>query len=118
MNAHDFFMGPADPLDVRARLGEWEQRHSEEWAAPVWIEDATDSEGIEVVLVTTDSLHTTHPLDAESVESAVAAYLNLQPPEHRMTLVRSRAEFGGEYALGGDADAGLYLVEPPITVPA
>src|SRR4051794_31279450 len=108
----DLFSGPPDPLDVRARLLEWEQRHSEEWTARVRIEDGTDAERVEVVLRVSGSLRETHPLDAKSVESAVASYINLKwPAEYRLMAERSRAELGGEYALGGDADAGLYFVE-------
>lgn len=115
----DFFTGPPDPRDVRAKVLGWERRHSEEWATRVRVDDWTDGEGVEVTLVASGSLYSTHPLDAESVERAVAGYINLQwPPEHRLTAVRSRAEFGGEYALGGDADAGLYVVEPAIPLSA
>jgi hypothetical protein len=115
----DVFQGPPDPLDVRVRLLEWEQRHSEEWTARVWLEDGTDAEGLEVTLCASASLRATHPLDPASVERAVASYVNPKwPAGHRLTGERGRAEAGGEYALDGDADAGLRLVALPIPLRA
>jgi hypothetical protein len=115
----NFFLGPPNPRDVRAKLLGWEQRHSEEWVARVWIEDGTEDEGVEVVLAVSRTLRSTHPLDDESVESAVANYMNLKwPAEYRLVAERSRSELGGEYALGGDAEVGLHLVELSIPVPA
>ena len=80
----------------------------------VTVADGTDAPACEVDCRVSDSTASSHPLDARSVEGAIAEHIDLSwPPEHRLPAVRALAEAGGEYLLAGNADVGLYVTEPP-----
>ena len=116
----DPFTGALDPHEVRVTLLDLSPDPPRDgWVARVWIEDGTDAEGVEVVCRASDTVRCSAGLDAQSIERKVADHINLIPhPEHRLAIVRARAELNGEYRLDGDADVGLYVTEPPIPVPA
>jgi hypothetical protein len=113
------FTGPPDPRDVRTKLLDLSPPHDrEEWIARVWIQDGTEAEGVEVRCRASGSLASIHRLDAQSIEPAVAQYVNFAwPPEHRLDAVRTRANLRADFALRGNAEVGLSVDELPIPLP-
>jgi hypothetical protein len=115
----DVFTGPPDPRDVRAKLLDRSPHHEqEEWIARVRIDDGTEAEGVEVRCRASGSLASIHPLDAQSIESAVAQHINVAwRPGHRLDVVRIRANLRADFALRGNAALGLSVDELPIPLP-
>jgi len=116
--AMDRFTRAPDPRDIRVTCNGVTAERGDGLILRLAVEDGTDAEGCEVSCFVSGSTASSYPLDAKSIEVALARYLDLSwPPEFRLTAVRACAELGGEYQLNGDADLGLYVAELPIRVP-
>jgi hypothetical protein len=106
--------GAGDPRDVSVTFSGTVAWREGSLVLRVAVADGTDAEGCEVDCRVSDSTASSHPLDARSIEDALAQHIDMSwPPEHRLPAVRALAEAGGEYFLAGNADLGLYVSEPP-----
>jgi hypothetical protein len=112
------FTGPPDPRDVIVTVREVIGEHGDATVVRVAIEDATDTEGVEMDCPINGTTYSSHRCARNDLEDALVRYLNLLPPRLRLEVVRARAEMGGVYAFGGDGERGLYVTEPPIRVAA
>jgi hypothetical protein len=106
--------GSGDPRDVSVTFSGTVAWREGSLVLRVVVADGTDAEACEVDCRVSDSTVSSHPLDARSIEDALAQHIDMSwPPEHRLPAVRALAEAGGEYFLAGNADLGLYVSEPP-----
>ena len=115
----DLITGPPDPRDVRVRFAGTVSWREGSLILRVAVGDDTDAEGCEVDCRVSRSTARSHPLDARSVENALAEYIDEGwPPEYRLDAVRAFVAAGGEYLVCGNAELGLYVTEPPAELAA
>ena len=115
----DLSAGPPDPRDVRVTFSGAITWREGSLILRVLVEDSTGADGCEVDCRVSRRTAASHPLDARSVENALAEFIDDSwPPEYRLDAVRAVADSGGEYLLGGTAELGLYVTAPPAELAA